>query len=84
MTDVELIKQKRLKVGDVLQNRKDFRNGPSWEYRVELLWVGKEIAAWRYQNRQAGKGWSQPEEKAERYLLKYHNWQKLTKEQLDD
>jgi hypothetical protein len=84
VTDVELIKQKRLKVGDVLQDRKDSRNGSSWEYRMKLLWVGKEIAVWSHQNRQVGKDWSQPEEKAHKYLLKYHDWQKATKEQLDD
>ena len=77
MTDIDRIEQMRLRPGDTIETRQQFRRGPWVEYRRTLLWHGEEVAVWAIQSRREQRPeWSDPRESASP-IGSYGDWRKV-------
>lgn len=69
-----------LMVGDVIQGRKEteYREGGFHDVRLEILWLGADIAVFRAQRRSdMGLEWSDPHEETA-WTLDCRRWWKVT------
>ena len=67
--------------GDTIETRQTFRNGSWIEYRLMLLWVGEQLAAWRSWTRHDRRQeWSAPRETGSPDVASYGEWRKVEAE----
>ena len=80
-TDTNTAEQCRhmgIAVGDVIEGRETYEDGNWNEARLELLWLGDEVAVFREQSRSWMRSeWTEPHEKS-CWTLDCRRWRKVT------
>lgn len=78
VTVTDRIDEMRLRPGDTIRLRQNFKRGPWWEYELTLLWHGEQIAVWssRHRSESNPDQWSEPKETAAPDLA-YGDWARV-------